>query len=287
MKSAPHLFAEDRPEFERVLDEVLRTADHRPDLKGIGQRLTAEQLRTMALSASAAITACAAAEYQDYVLARAKLREPAPPLPIPGAREDDHEHSAGFTGALLDASGAGLVPMLVVLAPVLAGTAAIIFLLVGYVLHVLDPAPSISQPMITAGWFFAALTAAGILLAAVGLLITALRNGSSAIRGEALAEQLQEVDRTREAWRQALLERGVLPFLREALTNPSAPTPWTAPTRSSSAYVPGHSEAGRTPHLGYSRPGFSTDDEGPKARPRYSSPDYTSPEYGGPENQPD
>ncbi|MFI0816942.1 hypothetical protein ACH4TX_10590 [Streptomyces sp. NPDC021098] len=289
MKSAPHLFAEDRPEFERVLDEVLRTADHRPDLKGIGQRLTAEQLRSMALSASAAITACAAAEYQDYVLARTKLREPAPPLPIPGAREDDgdHEHSAGFTGALLDASGAGLVPMLAVLAPVLAGTAAIIFLLVGYVLHVLDPAPSISQPMITAGWFFAALTAAGILLAAVGLLITALRNGSSAIRGEALAEQLEEVDRTREAWRQALLERGVLPFLREALTNPSAPTPWTAPTHTSSAYVPGHSEAGRTPHLGYSRPGFSTDDEGPKARPRYSSPDYTSPEYGGPENQPD
>ncbi|MFI0775556.1 hypothetical protein [Streptomyces sp. NPDC021212] len=286
MKSAPHLFAEDRPEFERVLDEVLRTADRQPDLKGIGQRLTAEQLRSMALSASAAITACAAAEYQDYVVARARLREPAPPLPIPGAPEDDgeHPHSAGFTGAVLDASGAGLVPMLAVLAPVLAGTAAIIFLLVGYVLHVLDPAPSIAQPMITAGWFFAALTAAGILLAGVGLLITALRNGSSAIRGEALAEQLEEVDRAREAWRQALLERGVLPFLREALTNPSAPAPWTA----SSAYVPGHSEAaGRTPHLGYSRPGFSTDDEGPRARPRYSSPDYTSPEYGGPENQPD
>ncbi|MGR3936590.1 hypothetical protein [Streptomyces sp. BRA346] len=282
MKSAPHLFAEDRPEFERVLDEVLRTADRRPDLKGIGQRLTAEQLRTMALSASAAITACAAAEYQDYVVARTRLREPAPPLPMPGAPEDDGErdHSAGFTGALLDASGAGLFPMLAVLAPVLAGTAAIIFLLVGYVLHVLDPAPSIAQPMITAGWFFAALTAAGILLAAVGLLITALRNGSSAIRGEALAEQLEEVDRAREAWRQALLERGVLPFLREALSNPSAPAPWTA-------YVPGRTEAGRTPHLGYSRPGFSTDDEGPKARPRYSSPDYTSPEYGGPENQPD
>lgn len=292
MNSAPHLFAEDRPEFERVLDEVLRTADHRPDLEGIGQRLTTEQLRTMALSASAAITACAAAEYQDYVVARTRLRRPAPPLPMPGAPEDhdgdEDPHSAGVTGTLLDASGAGLLPMLAVLAPVLAGTAAIIFLLVGYVLLVLDPAPSIAQPMITAGWFFAALTAVGILLAAVGLLITAVRNGSSAIRGEALAEQLEEVDRAREAWRLALLERGVLPFLREALANPSAPAPWTAPTRSSSAYVPGSSEpAGRTPHLGYSRPGFSTDGEGPKARPRYSSPDYSSPEYGGPENQPE
>ena len=286
MKSAPHLFAEDRPEFERVLDEVLRTADRRPELKDIGQRLTAEQLRTMALSASAAITACAAAEYQDYVVARTKLREPAPPLPMAGGPEDDdeHAHSAGVGSADLDASGAGLFPMLAVLAPVLAGTAAIIFLLVGYVLLVLDPAPSIAQPMITAGWFFAALTAAGILLAAVGLLLTALRNGSSAIRGEALAEQLEEVDRAREAWRQALLERGVLPFLREALINPSAPAPWTAPT----AHVSGRAEpAGRTPHLGYSRPGFSTDDESPKARPRYSSPDYSSPEYGGPENQPE
>jgi hypothetical protein len=290
MKSAPHLFAEDRPEFERVLDEVLRTADRQQDLTGIGQRLTAEQLRSMALSASAAITACAAAEYQDYVIARAKLREPAPPLPTAGAPRDDGEHpeSAGFTGTVLDASGAGLAPMLAVLAPVLAGTAAIIFLIVGYVLRVLDPAPSIAQPMITAGWFFAALAAAGILIAGVGLLLTALRNGSSAIRGDALAEQLEEVDRARQAWRQALLERGVLPFLREALTNPSAPAPYTAPTRSSSAYVPGRSEAvGRTPHLGYSRPGFSTDDEAPKARPRYSSPDYTSPEYGGPDNQPD
>lgn len=179
-----------------------------------------------------------------------------------------------------DAAGAGLVAMLAVLAPVLAGTAAIIFLIVGYVLNVLDPAPSIAQPMVTAGWFFAALTAAGILIAAVGLLLTALRNGSSAIRGEARSEQLEEVDRAREVWRQALLERGILPFLREALANPSAPSP--------SAYVPTNPETvSRTPHLGYSRPGFSTDGEGPKARPRYSSPDFTSPDYGGPEHQPD
>ncbi|MFE5122870.1 hypothetical protein [Streptomyces sp. NPDC056669] len=282
MKSAPHLLTEDRPEFERVLDEALRTADRRPDLTGVGQRLTAEQLRTMALGASAAIAACAAAEYQDYRETRAKLREPAPLFPLAGdVSEREHpDGTVGLAGAMQDATGAGLVAMLAVLAPVLAGTAAIIFLIVGYVLNVLDPAPSIAQPMVTAGWFFAALTAAGILIAAVGLLLTALRNGSSEIRGEARSEQFEEVERAREVWRQALLERGILPFLREALANPSAPSP--------SAYVPTNPETvSRTPHLGYSRPGFSTDGEGPKARPRYSSPDFTSPDYGGPEHQPD
>ncbi|MET7902679.1 hypothetical protein ABZS86_14850 [Streptomyces sp. NPDC005355] len=293
MKSAPHLLTEDRPEFERVLDEALRTADRRPDLSGIGQRLNAEQLRTMALSASAAISACAATEYQDYVDARAKLREPTPLLPLAGDRGDGDggdggEHPDGPMGladAVQNAAGAGLVAMLAVLAPVLAGAAALIFLIVGYVLSVLDPAPSIAQPMITAGWFFAALTAAGILIAAIGLLLTALRNGSSAIRGGARSEQLEEMDRARELWRQALMERGVLPFLREALANPAAPA---ASASSSPTYVPGRSgTTGRTPHLGYTRPGFSTDGEGPKTRPRYSSPDFTSPDYGGPEHQPD
>ncbi|AQA12849.1 hypothetical protein [Streptomyces malaysiensis] len=282
MKSAPHLLTEDRPEFERVLDEALRTTDRRPDLTGAGQRLTAEQLRTMALGASAAIAACAAAEYQDYRETRAKLREPAPLFPLAGdvGEREQPDGTVGLAGAMQDATGAGLFAMLAVLAPVLAGTAAIIFLLVGYILNVLDPAPSIAGPMVTAGWLFAALTAAGILIAGIGLLLTALRNGSSAIRGEARSERLEEVDRAREVWRQALLERGILPFLHEALANPSAPSP--------SAYVPVNPEtASRTPHLGYSRPGFSTDGEGPKARPRYSSPDYTSPDYGGPEHQPD
>lgn len=282
MKSAPHLLTEDRPEFERVLDEALRTTDRRPDLTGAGPRLTAEQLRTMALGASAAIAACAAAEYQDYRETRAKLREPAPLFPLAGdvGRREQPDGTVELAGAMQDASGAGLFAMLAVLAPMLAGTAAIIFLLVGYALSVLDPAPSIAGPMVTAGWLFAALMAAGILIAGVGLLLTALRNGSSAIRGEARSERLEEVDRAREVWREALLERGILPFLREALANPSAPSP--------SAYVPINPETvSRTPHLGYSRPGFSTDGEGPKARPRYSSPDFTSPDYGGPEHQPD
>ncbi len=46
MNSAPHLLAEDRPEFERVLDEaLLGTAQSPPSGTA---RLNSEQLRTMA-----------------------------------------------------------------------------------------------------------------------------------------------------------------------------------------------------------------------------------------------
>ncbi|MER6139359.1 hypothetical protein ABT174_04755 [Streptomyces sparsogenes] len=345
MNSAPHLLIEDRPEFERVLDEALRTADRRADLSGVGQRLTTEQLRTMAMNAAAAIAAHAADEYQHYVDAREKLRRPAPSdwpgaadVPgLPGSAADstgaarspgaavspggdggpaagspekdgatggaagwagEAAAGGGFAAAVGDAtSGAGLVAVLSVLAPVLAGTAAVIFLLAGYLLRLLHPTPSIAQPMITAGWLFAALTAAGLLIATIGLLLTALRNGSGAVGGGARSRQREEVERAREAWRLALLERGVVPFLREALADPAAadgshtspaPSPASTPTRPTATHTPTRSEAiGRTPHLGYSRPGFSTQGDTSKTRPRYSSPDFTSPDYGGPEHQPD
>ncbi|MEU9794825.1 hypothetical protein AB0E27_30215 [Streptomyces sparsogenes] len=330
MNSAPHLLIEDRPEFERVLDEALRTADRRADLSGVGQRLTTEQLRTMAMNAAAAIAARAADEYQHYVDAREKLRRPAPPdwpgaadttggprspgaavspagggpaagAPEKGGAADRAGEAApggGFAAAVGDAaSGAGLAAVVSVLAPVLAGTAAIIFLLAGYLLRLLHPTPSIAQPMITAGWLFAALTAAGLLIATIGLLLTALRNGSGAVGGSARSRQREEVDRARDAWRLALLERGVVPFLRDALADPAAadgshtspaPSPASTPTRPTAAHTPTRTEAiGRTPHLGYSRPGFSTQGDASKTRPRYSSPDFTSPDYGGPDHQPD
>lgn len=65
MNSVPqYLLNEDRTEYERILDEALRSAPHRPELAAVGQRLTLEQLRTMALGATAIITAAAATEYQ-------------------------------------------------------------------------------------------------------------------------------------------------------------------------------------------------------------------------------
>ncbi|MFI1799754.1 hypothetical protein ACH427_20710 [Streptomyces sp. NPDC020379] len=290
MNSAPHLLAEDRPEFERVLDQALRTADHDPELAAaIGQRLNAEQLRTMALNAMTAISACATTEYQNYVRARDALRALSasmhPQSVSTGGAHGDESAPDGFGPAdseIVESSGAGAGAVVAVLAPVLAGIAALIFLLVGYVLRTVGSNPSVGQPMITIGWWFAGLTAAGAFVAMIGMVVTALRNGvgqGTDARGAGLSE---EADRAGEAWRQALLHRGILPFLREALAN--------APLNSPSSYVPRqHESQSRTPTLGYSRPGFTSPDSesSPHLRPRYTSPDFTSPDYGGPDSRPE
>ncbi|WP_141315130.1 hypothetical protein [Streptomyces spinoverrucosus] len=230
------MLSEDRQEYERLLDEALRSAPHRPDLAAVGQRLNPDQLRAMALNATALITASAASQYQHYVQVREELRRPAP---LAGAGEGVPEG---------DASSALVVTA--VLAPVVGGTAAAIFLFVGYLLTMFDPEPDFARTLITTGWVFGAVTAVSILVAAVGLLVTALRNQRSSTAGR--DELGDEVARAREAWREALMERGILPFLRAAVADPgSPPGPVTA------------SPTSRIPHLGYSRPDFT----GPQPQP--------------------
>jgi hypothetical protein len=272
MKSAPHLLNEDREDFTRLLDDALRTAHDRPDLAAVGQRLNTEQLRTMALNDTALITTAAAAEYAHYTKTRQEFRS------LPGTAV----HGSLLVPAMNQAGdiGAGFTAVITVLVPVLAGTAAAIFLLVGYLLKALSPPPPFSGTLLAVGWFFAAVTALGILAAAVGLLITALRNGPTQVSAEAADGELPpEVAGAREAWRLALLERGILPFLRDALAAPGNAPAAPAPTRT----------VKHLPKIGYSRPDFSSPGEGSTAgqRPTYSSPDFSSPDFGGPEHQPE
>ncbi|OUD00176.1 hypothetical protein [Streptomyces swartbergensis] len=286
MNSVPqHLLSEDRQEYERILDEALRSAPHRPELAAVGQRLNPEQLRTMALNATALITAAAATEYQHYVKVREEMRQPAPShrsaVRESGSSEPDTGAAglAATMGEVAETAGAGAVAVVAVLAPVLAGTAAAIFLLVGYILQMLNPEQAFARTMLTTGWVFGAVTAVAILVAAVGLLITALGNKPTA-EGDRHGELQGEVDRAREAWREALLERGILPFLREALVDPNS----TAALHHTSPSTP----VSRMPHLGYDRPGFTSPEDGNRgSRPSFSSPDYTSPDFGGPEHQPE
>ena len=285
MNSVPqHLHSEDRQEYERILDEALRSAPHRPELAAVGQRLNPEQLRTMALNATALITASAATEYQHYVKVREEQRRPAPsPLssvhePGPGESGTGSMGLATAMGEVAETTGAGAVAVAAVLTPVLAGVAAAIFLLVGYILQMINPEPAFAHTMITIGWVFGAMTAAAILVAACGLLLTALHNRPAP--GPGYGELSEEVARARDSWHDALLERGILPFLREALADPGSValhhTPPPAPTTS------------RMPNLGYDRPGFSSPDKGASgARPSFTSPDYSSPDFGGPEHQPE
>jgi hypothetical protein len=285
MNSVPqHLLSEDRQDYERVLDEALRIAPHRPDLAAAGQRLNVEQLRTMALNATALIAASAATEYQHYVKVREELRQPAQSTPSPSAHSvstDPGSDTMGLAttlGEAAETTGAGAIAVVAVLAPVLAGTAAAIFLLVGYILKMVTPEPAFARTMLTVGWVFGAVTALAILVAAAGLLLTALRNRPSLQAGRHTAAD-REVLRAREAWHEALLERGIVPFLRDALAEPG-----TAAAHRVSSPAP----TGRMPRLGYGRPSFSSPEEGTAgSRPSFSSPDYTSPDYGGPEHQPE
>ncbi|MFH0175166.1 hypothetical protein ACIA6D_07620 [Streptomyces cacaoi] len=289
MNSVPqHLNSEDRQEYERILDEALRSAPHHPELAAVGQRLNPEQLRTMALNASALITVAAAAEYQHYVKIREELRHPAPSTPSstsetgsaePGAAAMGLATTMGEAAQAAEAAGAGAVAA--VLTPVLAGTAAMIFLLVGYLLRAVDPEQAFARTMVTAGWTFGAVAVAAILVATVALLLTALRNRPSLEAGP-YGELSEEVDQAREAWREALLERGILPFLREALADPG-----TAAALHTDPVPP--APTGRLPKIGYDRPGFSSPDDGRSTgpRPSFSSPDYSSPDFGGPEHQPE
>jgi hypothetical protein len=277
-----HLLSEDREDYERVLDEALRSAPNRPELSAVGQRFNPEQLRTMALNATALITVAAATEYQHYVKVREELRQPAPSTRESGSVESGTGTMglAATLGEAAEPAGAGAVAVAAVLTPVLAGTAAAIFLLVGYILKMFNPEPAFTQTMVTAGWVFGAVAVAAALVTIVGLVLAAVRNRPSLESGP-YGELSGEVARAREAWLEALLERGIMPFLREALADPGAAAALHSTTPQTST--------SRIPHLGYDRPGFSSPDDGSSwgSRPSFTSPDYTSPDFGGSEQQPE
>jgi hypothetical protein len=286
MTSASHLQTEDRPDFERLLDTALHSAEYTVGA-GRGRPLNPEQLRTMALGAMAAISACASAEYERYVGLRKELRRPSTGGGTLGGG-DGIRLAGAMGGGQGGNSSAGVAAAAAVLVPVLAGTAAVIFLLVGYLLHMMDPEPSVASSMRQAGWIFALLAVAAIVIAMIALLLTALRNGSTSIRAAASRELTDKVDEAREEWRAALLERGIRPFLEEVLAGGEAGGPG-GPGNAAYPAVRTDPTVTRTPRLGYSRPAFSSPDEGTSATdgPGYSSPDFTSPDYGGPEHDPD
>ncbi|MFF1506949.1 hypothetical protein [Streptomyces sp. NPDC058326] len=211
MNVAPHLLTEDRAEYERVLDDALSTAHARPELSGAGTRLTHAQLRAMTLNATALVTSAAASEYEHFVKVREENRAAL------GSRAPAPSDRPG--------PGAGVVAIFTVMVPVLAGAAAVIFLLVGAVLRALAPSLVFGATLLTAGLVFGVLAAAGLLCAAVGLLMTALRNRPAEVSTGTAPDD--ELSLAREAWRRALLERGILPFLRDVLaaTAPPAPPP--------------------------------------------------------------
>ncbi|MGR3939310.1 hypothetical protein [Streptomyces sp. BRA346] len=219
----PALRPEDEPDVERVLRQALNTPEIRAALRRRGPAggAAAERLRARALAERTGIAAAAAPEYAAYLRHRTAgapdVRTGRAPSATAGAR--------------------GLLPALAVLAPVLAAAATVIFLLLGSVLGLGGPGHELGDALLTAGETAAVITAVTTACQVAWLLSTAARHRSPApLSGNPGAAE------AREAWRRALLERGVLPYLRAQLRQ-------TEPHRTATP--------GRRPRLGYTSPDFA------------------------------
>ncbi|MQS13121.1 hypothetical protein F7Q99_12710 [Streptomyces kaniharaensis] len=280
MTNPPPLHAEDRPEYERLLAEALRDGTVLTALRAPGA-LTAAELRIRALRDADAIAAAADTEYRHYTQLRDSLRNTPPPP------EGTEPTAPGLLTQLRSADGgAGLFPVLTVLTPVLAWAAALVLLVLGYTLRAADPDLTLARSLLTAGWVALAAGVVAMTVGLVGLVLTALRDGSAAPAGTD-PELARELAEARRAWRTALRDRGLLPYLHASLpavpatgarpvSNPDATGPdFTSPDFSSPGYTP----------PGFTGPGAEgiTGPEGRESRPAaFTTPDFTGPGYTPP-----
>ncbi|MEU5341341.1 hypothetical protein AB0H18_10985 [Streptomyces sp. NPDC020766] len=205
MAGPPRLRPEDRADFEDVLRRALSTTDIRTALLADPTSAAATRLRAQALRAVDEITAAAGDEYGEYLAARSTVehgRESRTSV------EDNRQSRPASPGALL--------PALATLTPPIAATAAAVLLVVGYGLRLADTQGPMGGSLVTAGWVFALIAAASTLAGLTALLCTALRTRPR--RGDRTGASARNLHHARARWQRALLERGVLPYLRRQLT---------------------------------------------------------------------
>ncbi|MGI5336058.1 hypothetical protein ACQEVS_00970 [Streptomyces sp. CA-181903] len=194
MPSADPTRTEDRADFEDVLEQGLSSPPITEALRAT-TAVSAGRLRAWALESRAEIAAAAIPEYRTYLEARSSRRRGAPsPL------------------------GNGL-GALAVLIPALAAAAAAAFLVLGYGFRLLGVQARLARGLQAAGWTAVAVATTAVLLGIVAVLVIAVRNRRTrpaSSGGERAAE-------ARAAWRRALLERGVLPFLRHQIEEAGRP----------------------------------------------------------------
>ncbi|WP_030255345.1 MULTISPECIES: hypothetical protein [Streptomyces] len=284
MSNPPPLLAEDRPEYERLLAEALRDRTVLTALRARGA-LTTDQLRVRALRDADGINAAAATEYAHYTRLRDNLRTTPPPPP------GTEPTAPGLLTQLRSANGgAGLFPVLTVLTPILAWAAALVLLLIGYLLRAAAPDLVLARSLVTAGWVALAAGVAAMAIGIVGLLLTAIRDGTAAPAGTD-PELAAELADARTEWRTALREHGLLPYLRDAL--PAVPADQAATPAASAQPAASEGPEFTSPSFtgpGYSSPSFTspgpdglTDAQGREPRPAaFTTPDFTGPGYTPP-----
>lgn len=235
MNELGRLEAVDRADFEHTLHEALDAPDIHEALRQPSAQVTAEQLRARALAAADTIATEAATEYA------ALLRLRTAPAPAPTGRPRQPA-----TATATATAGNGLLAALAVLTPLLSAAAAAIFLLLGYGIQLTGTQQPLAIALIRTGWITGAIAVLAAAAASTALVITTARHRATPRHPQPDAATLTQAH---AAWRQALLERGLLPFLRHQLHQPRTAAP---PPR------PASSPAQRT-------------------RPGYSSPDFTGP----------
>ncbi|MFJ3217014.1 hypothetical protein ACIPLC_13980 [Kitasatospora sp. NPDC086801] len=279
MTNPPPLLAEDRPEYERLLAEALRDRTVLTALRAPGA-LTTDQLRIRALRDADAIAAAATTEYTHYTRLRETLRTTPPPPP------DAEPTAPGLLTQLRSANGgAGLFPVLTVLTPILAWTAALALLLIGYLLRAANPDLTLARTLVTAGWVALAAGVAAMAIGIIGLVLTAIRDGGGAAPAGTDPELAAELADARREWRTALRDRGLLPYLHTHLPAVPADAPSDAPDFTSPGYTsPDFTSPGTVPTADYTSPDFTSPGTVPTPAPDFTAPGYTSPAFTSPDD---
>lgn len=245
-----------RPRIDTVFDDVLERALASQEVsRALHGRPVPDDLKAAATAARERITTMAAPEYQDYLEAKEE------------AAEGDDPNSR---------SGGGVLPLLAVFVPSLSVVAAAVFLIAGYALGALSGTRHIGEGLITAGLVAAVVAVGAVIVDLIWLFGVAARDRATAGE-EGPGETAPEVRRALELWEEALLERGMLPFLLGHLEQGESGRGPAEPRESD--------EAGRAARparrLGFSSPDFASPDF---ASPDFASPDFASPDFTGPEH---
>ncbi|MFC9005773.1 hypothetical protein [Streptomyces microflavus] len=237
---------EDRSDYASVLDEVLASAEIQRLLERSG--VGVGQLRIRALASAARTAPAAAPEYQAYAALRRELR---------GRPLDGGPSSLSGPGNQ-ERPGAGALALLGVLTPILTAVAGATFLLLGYGLRLAGSLVALADTLVRVGWFSLAVAAASALVTIVALYRTAaLQSAPASPPG---VDRAAGLDRAREAWRTALRDKAIRPFLVQELTEeavggtPDRPARFTPPA--------------------FAGPDFSS--------PGFSGPGHGSPDAGSP-----
>ncbi|WP_051711564.1 hypothetical protein [Streptomyces sp. NRRL S-350] len=187
---------QDRADFETELGRALTAPQVREALRDAGgEVLGVERLRRAARENAEFVLAAAAPEYERYAALRADADAMAR-LPVDAPAR---ERASGWWGVLG------------VIVPIFAVAAALVFLLLGYVSGLSEGLEVPAHALLGAGWVAAGVAAASLLVGGLGLLGAAARSAKPST--DEGADGARELVRARDAWRVALAERGLVPYL--------------------------------------------------------------------------